>query len=74
MLLPLVNSHSRHMERQADAYALAAIPNRSAFISSMDKLADLNLAEREPNPWIEFFFFSHPSIEKRIAFARSPRP
>ncbi len=71
VLLPAVNAHSRQMERQADAYALEAIADRSAFISSMEKLADLNLAERQPNRWIEFFFYSHPSIGKRIAFART---
>jgi Zn-dependent protease with chaperone function len=70
-LLPAVNAHSRRMERQADAYALQAIPEKSAFVSSMEKLAELNLAERRPNPWIEFIFHSHPSIEKRVAFARS---
>jgi STE24 endopeptidase len=70
VLLPAVNAHSRAMERQADAYALRAIASRDAFISSMEKLAELNLAERRPHPWIEFIFHSHPSIEKRIAFAR----
>jgi STE24 endopeptidase len=70
VLLPAVNSYSRAMERQADAYALHAIPSRDPFISSMEKLAELNLAERQPNPWIEFIFHSHPSIQKRIAFAQ----
>ncbi|MBI1941627.1 MAG: M48 family metallopeptidase [Acidobacteria bacterium] len=69
VLLPLVNAHSRRMERQADAYALRAIESKSAFISGMEKLAELNMAERHPHPWIEFIFHSHPSIEKRIAFA-----
>ena len=68
-LLPLVNAHSRHMERQADAYALRAIERKSAFVSSMEKLAEMNMAEHHPHPWIEFVFHSHPSIEKRIAFA-----
>jgi len=70
ILLPGVNSYSRAMERQADTYALRAIPSQAAFISSMEKLADLNLAERQPHPWIEFIFHSHPSIQKRIAFAQ----
>jgi Zn-dependent protease with chaperone function len=73
VLLPLVNSNSRRMERQADEYALRAVPERSAFISSMEKLAELNLAERRPHPWIEFIFSSHPSIEKRVAFAENFR-
>ena len=69
LLLPAVNSFSRALERQADAYALRAIPSRTPFISSMEKLAALNLAERQPHPWIEFIFHSHPSIQKRITFA-----
>jgi STE24 endopeptidase len=71
VLLPGVNSHSRWLERQADDYALKTIPSKAAFITSMEKLAGLNLAERRPSAWIEFIFHSHPSIEKRIAYARS---
>ena len=70
VLLPAVNSYSRALERQADTYALKAIPSRDSFISSMEKLAELNLAERQPQPWIEFIFHSHPSIQKRIEFAQ----
>ncbi len=74
ILLPWVNSHSRWLERQADDYALKTIPSKSAFITSMEKLAELNLSERQPAAWIEFIFHSHPSIEKRIAYARSAAP
>jgi len=63
--------HSRWLERQADDYAVNNIANKSAFITSMEKLAELNLAERRPAAWIEFIFHSHPSIEKRIARAQS---
>lgn len=70
LILPVVNSYSRAMERQADAYALRAIPSRAPFVSSMEKLAELNLAERQPHPWIEFIFHSHPSIQKRITYAQ----
>ncbi|MGA2982862.1 MAG: M48 family metallopeptidase [Terriglobia bacterium] len=70
VLLPAVNAYSRAMERQADTYALRAIPSRAPFISSMEKLAELNLAELQTHPWIEFIFHSHPSIQKRIAFAQ----
>ncbi len=69
VLLPAVNAFSRRMERQADAYALNAIASPAAFVSSMEKLAEMNLAERRPPAWIEFVFHSHPSIEKRLAFA-----
>ncbi len=70
LLMPWVNGYSRHMERQADAYALRATGNRPAFISSMEKLARQNLAQRRPHPLMEFIFHSHPSIEKRISFAQ----
>lgn len=42
------------------------IPNIGPFVSSMNKLAEQNLADRRPHPVIEFLFHSHPSIEKRI--------
>jgi len=56
-------------ERAADAYALKTAGNRQAFINAMRKLASVNLADSEPHPLIEFFFHSHPSIEKRIQAA-----
>jgi Zn-dependent protease with chaperone function len=37
----------------------------------MQKLADQNLAEREPNQVIEMLFHSHPSIGKRVAAAEA---
>jgi len=69
--MPLSNALSRMYEREADRYALDATRDRDAFISSMEKLADLNLADRDPNPVTEFMFYSHPSIKKRIALARA---
>lgn len=71
ILLPCVNVHSRWLEWQADDYALKTIPRMAAFITSMEKLADVNLAERQPSAWVEFIFHSHPSIEKRIVHARN---
>jgi STE24 endopeptidase len=69
--MPLSNALSRRYEREADRYALDATRDREAFISAMEKLADMNLADRDPNPVTEFMFYSHPSIKKRISFARN---
>jgi STE24 endopeptidase len=69
--MPLSNALSRKYEREADRYALDITRDRESFISSMEKLADMNLADRDPNPVTEFMFYSHPSIKKRIAFARN---
>lgn len=68
--LPLANGYSRWVERRADDFALAVTRNAEAFIGAMERLAELNLAERRPHPAKEFFLFSHPSIERRIARAR----
>ncbi len=68
--LPIANAFSRHMERAADRFALRMTRDREAFVSSLEKLGLQNLAERKPNRWIEFVFYSHPPVEKRLALAR----
>ncbi len=74
MTLPLANGYSRWVERRADDFALAVTRNPEGFIGTMERLADLNLAERRPHPAKEFLLFSHPSIERRIARARELAP
>ncbi len=71
LLMPALNAISRRHEREADRYAWENIPAVAPFITSMQKLADQNLAEREPSRFIECIFHSHPSIGKRIAAAES---
>jgi STE24 endopeptidase len=66
---PLINAISRAHERAADFYALQTAGNKQAFIHAMRKLASVNLVDSEPHPFVEFFFHSHPSIEKRIQAA-----
>lgn len=72
--LPLTNGYSRWVERRADDFSLGVTRNPEAFIGAMERLADLNLSERRPHPAKEFFLFSHPSIERRIARARRFTP
>jgi len=69
LIMPFLNAYSRHNERQADDYCFRALPSVEPFISSMDKLAEQNLAERNPSRWVEWFFHSHPPIVKRIRAA-----
>jgi STE24 endopeptidase len=69
ILLPAINAFSRYNERQADRYAFRSISRVAPFISSMNKLAEQNLAERSPSKWVEWFFHSHPSISRRVAAA-----
>ena len=65
-LLPVHNGLSRIMERQADRFALDVTQAPQPFIAAMRKLADQNLAEVHPARWIEWFFYSHPAIARRI--------
>jgi STE24 endopeptidase len=69
LLMPALNAYSRYNEREADRYCWLSIPSIRPFISSMDKLAQQNLAEREPSRLVEVLFHSHPPISKRIAAA-----
>jgi STE24 endopeptidase len=68
-ITPFGNALSRRHERQADYYALTHIADPESFKSAMIKLSELNLSNRNPNPFVEFLFYSHPSIGKRTAFA-----
>jgi STE24 endopeptidase len=69
LVLPVANYFSRRLETQADLYALDVTGDALAFVSSMEKLAELNLANKTPNKIIEFIFYSHPSVEDRIKLA-----
>src|ERR1700680_4673549 len=71
LLLPALNAYSRYNERQADRYAFQSIASVAPFISSMNKLADQNLAERSPARWVEWFFQSHPAISRRVSAAEA---
>ena len=73
VLMPALNAYSRFNERQADRYAFESITTIDPFVSSMNKLAEQNLAERAPSKWVEWFFHSHPSISRRLAAAEAWR-
>jgi STE24 endopeptidase len=69
-LLPALNGISRLLEAQADRFALTTTHNPTAFIEAMRRLAKQNLAEVDPPRWVEWLFYDHPPIAKRIAFAQ----
>ncbi|MCX5704754.1 MAG: M48 family metalloprotease [Candidatus Omnitrophica bacterium] len=61
---------SRCFERSADRMAIQVTGLKDAFISTMDKLGDQNLSDRNPHPLIKFYFFDHPPIDERIKMAK----
>ena len=71
LLMPVLNAYSRFNERQADRYCFQSIAAVGPFISSMNKLAEQNLAERTPSKWVEWFFHSHPAISRRVEAAEA---
>jgi STE24 endopeptidase len=40
-----------------------------AYASALTRLANQNLAEVDPEPWVEFLLYSHPALGKRIEMA-----
>jgi STE24 endopeptidase len=73
LLMPALNAYSRFHERQADRYCFQSVASVEPFISSMNKLAEQNLAERRPAGWVEWLFHSHPAIWRRIHAAEQFR-
>jgi Zn-dependent protease with chaperone function len=71
---PVSNTFSRHFEHQADVYGQEAIhglvadPQRTA-VSSFNHLGEAWLEDPRPSPFIEFWEFSHPSVQTRANFA-----
>ena len=69
-VLPVVNGYSRRRETAADAFALETTEAPGTFIDAMTKLGRQNLSQTRPHPLIEFLLHSHPSIGRRVDFAR----
>jgi STE24 endopeptidase len=66
---PLSNAYSRWRERLADRYALETTRQPQAFATAMTRLADQNLADADPERWVEVLLHSHPAISRRVAMA-----
>ena len=70
ILLPAQNFFSRVLERQADRFALDITKEPGEFISVMEKLASMNLADVAPSRLKKFFLYNHPPINERIRMAK----
>jgi STE24 endopeptidase len=66
---PFDNGISRLMEHQADEFGLNMTQNRGAMARTFVSLSKENLSEPDPPRFINFWFFSHPSLRERIDFA-----
>ena len=71
---PVECAISRHFEHEADVYGQEAIhglvadPQRTA-VSTFDALGEASLDDPDPNPFVVFWSYDHPSIQGRAQFA-----
>jgi STE24 endopeptidase len=76
---PIGNAMSRHIEHQADVYGQEVIHGlvpsaRQAAVDSFCSDARLWLDNPHPNPFVEFWTYSHPPTEQRAEFAEHYDP
>lgn len=67
---PISNALSRRHEFAADRFSLNLMGSGGALINGLERLATMNLADRDPHPAVEFMFHSHPSIKRRVEAIR----
>ncbi|MFP4521389.1 MAG: M48 family metallopeptidase [Fibrobacterota bacterium] len=66
LLKPLSNYYSRLLERQADLFSFESADTARHFISAMEKLTNMNLADPEPGRTEKILFYTHPPTGERI--------
>ncbi len=79
VMTPAGNAVSRHFEHEADIYGQEAIhglvpdPQKTA-VSSFNHLGEAWLDDPNPNAFVEFWSYSHPSVQERAEFAERYDP
>jgi Zn-dependent protease with chaperone function len=74
ILQPAGNTFSRHFEHEADVYGQEAIhglvadPQKTA-VSAFNHLGEAWLEDPDPNRFVEFWTYNHPSVQRRANFA-----
>lgn len=71
---PVYSSFSRHIEHQADQFALELTHLNEAAATSEVKFAEDSKVNPSPNRFIELWRYSHPAAQRRIDFALQYRP
>ena len=76
---PVINGYSRWQEHQADIYGLevthGVVPDSAtAAAHSFQVMGEIGLDEPNPNRFIEFWLFSHPSTSDRLTFSETYNP
>ena len=74
VLAPVMSGISRYREREADKFGLELTRLNEPMATAFIKLAEDTKIDPDPHPFIEFWRYSHPSINKRIEFVLRYRP
>jgi len=76
---PVESAISRHFEHEADVYGQEAIhglvpdPQKTA-VAAFNRLGEAYLDDPNPNPFVEFWSYDHPSTQSRAIFAAQYNP
>jgi Zn-dependent protease with chaperone function len=71
---PLGLAVSRHLEHQADRFALDLTRDNDAVAGAFTKLQLNNLSYPRPDTWVVWLRSSHPPLAERIDFANRYTP
>lgn len=71
---PVENGISRYMEHQSDMFGLELTHLNVPMATSFVKFAEDSKVNPNPSPFIEFWRYSHPSLQKRIDFVLHYKP
>ncbi len=74
LLMPVGLAFSRHLEHEADRFALELTHDNHAMAMAFVHLQTENLSNPRPGPLYTFFRASHPSLGERIEFANDYCP
>jgi len=69
---PIQAGVSRYLEHRSDIFGMnVSGVSGDVAATAFEKLSAYNLSDPDPHPLIEFWFYSHPSIKKRVNFVRN---
>jgi STE24 endopeptidase len=76
---PITNGFSRGMEHDADVYGQEAMHGmvadpQAVAVQSFQVLGETSLEDPNPNRFVEFWTFDHPSVSSRATFAAGYNP
>lgn len=76
---PILSTNSRMIEHEADIYGLEVIhglvPDSGRVAGeAFQILGEVGLSDPDPNPFIEFWLYSHPALVDRVVFAQTYDP